>query len=47
MINLYFKYDHLRGVVSIKLAIKDVKSALKIVKTGEIFMFYHLKPWKS
>jgi len=47
MIILYLKYEHLRGVFSIKLAKKDVKWALKIVKNGEIFMFYHLKSWKS
>jgi hypothetical protein len=35
------------GVVTIKQAKKDVKWAIKIVKTEEIFMFYHLKPWQS
>jgi hypothetical protein len=33
--------------VTIKQAKKDVRWALKIVKIEEIFMFYHLKPWKS
>ncbi len=33
------------GVVILKRAKKDVKWVLKIVKIGEIFMLYHLKPW--
>jgi hypothetical protein len=47
MIILYLKYEHLKGVVSIKLAEKGVKWTLNIVKIGKIFMFYHSKPWKS
>jgi hypothetical protein len=43
MIILYLKYEHLRDVFSIKLTKKDVKWALKTIKNGEIFMFYHLK----
>jgi hypothetical protein len=35
------------GVITIKQTKKDVRKALKIVKIGEIFMFYHLKPWQS
>jgi hypothetical protein len=35
------------GIITIKQAIKDANWALKIIKTGEIFMFYHLKPWHS
>jgi hypothetical protein len=35
------------GAIIIKQAKKDVRWALKTVKIGEIFMFYHLKPWQS
>jgi hypothetical protein len=35
------------GAIIIKQAKKDVRWALKRVKVGEIFMFYHLKPWQS
>jgi hypothetical protein len=35
------------GAIIIKQAKKYVKWALKIVKIGGIFMFYHLKPWQS
>jgi len=39
--------DNLMGVVIIKWVKKVVKWALKIIKIGKIFMFYHLKPWQS
>jgi L-asparagine transporter-like permease len=35
------------SAITIKQAIKDVKWAVKTIKIGKIFMFYHLKPWKS
>jgi len=35
------------GAITIKQNKKDVRWALKIVKIGEIFMFYHLKPLQS
>jgi hypothetical protein len=39
--------DGFMGAIIIKQVKKDVKWALKIVKIGKLFMFYHLKPWKS
>jgi hypothetical protein len=35
------------GVITIKRVKKDVRWALKTIKIGEIFMFYHLEPWQS
>jgi hypothetical protein len=35
------------GVVTIRRAKKDVKWALKTIKIGKIFIFYHLKLWQS
>jgi len=35
------------GAVIIKQAKKDVERRRKTIKIGEIFMFYHLKPWQS
>jgi hypothetical protein len=35
------------GAVIIKQAKKDVERRKKTIKIGEIFMFYHLKPWQS
>jgi L-asparagine transporter-like permease len=35
------------SAITIKQAIKDVRWAVKTIKIGKIFMFYHLKPWKS
>jgi hypothetical protein len=37
----------LQGAITIKQAKKDLRCTLKIVKIGEIFMFYHLEPWQS
>jgi hypothetical protein len=37
-----------KGAVTIEEAKNDVKWALKIIKIGKIFMFYHFKPsWQS
>jgi L-asparagine transporter-like permease len=36
-----------KGAVTIKQTKNNVRWVLKIVKIGEIFMFYHLKPWQS
>ncbi len=33
------------GAITIKRTKKELRRVLKIVKIGEIFMFYHLKPW--
>jgi len=43
----YYWSNNTLGVVTVKQTKKDVIWALKIVKIGKIFMFYHLKPWQS
>ncbi len=35
------------GAIIIKWTKNDVRWTPKIVKIGEIFMFYHLKSWQS
>jgi hypothetical protein len=37
----------LTSAITIKQTKKDVRWAFKILNIGEIFMFYHLKPWQS